>query len=104
MDETLSIRPGDLEDINTIGFLAQQIWPATYKDILTPEQLQYMMNLFYSPASLRRQIVDDRHQFLIVEEDDEAIGFASWGFTGEPGLKKLHKIYVLPGRQGKGLG
>jgi GNAT superfamily N-acetyltransferase len=63
-----------------------------------------MLNLFYSPAALRRQMLDDRHQFLIVEQGDEPIGFASWGPTAEPGVFKLHKLYVLPGRQGKGLG
>jgi GNAT superfamily N-acetyltransferase len=104
MDETLSVRPGGLEDINTIGFLAQQIWPDTYRDILSPEQMQHMMNLFYSPASLRAQMVEEHHQFLIVEQEEEAIGFASWSATAEPGIFKLHKIYVLPGRQGKGLG
>src|ERR1700744_4728671 len=104
MDETLSIRPGDLEDINTIGFLAQQIWPDTYGGILSAEQLQYMMNLFYSPAALHGQMVDEHHQFVIGEQDEEAIGFASWGGTAEPGVYKLHKLYVLPGRQGKGLG
>lgn len=104
MEETLSIRPGDLEDINTIGFLAQQIWPDTYRNILSPEQMQYMMNLFYSPASLRGQMVEEHHQFLIVEQEEEAIGFASWSAITEPGIFKLHKIYVLPGRQGKGLG
>jgi GNAT superfamily N-acetyltransferase len=113
-DETLSIRPGELEDINTIGFLAQQIWPETYGAILPAEQLQYMLNLFYSPASLRKQMVEEQHQFLIVEDEDEAIGFASWGVasggvasenpTAEPGVYKLHKLYVLPGQQGKGLG
>ena len=104
MDESLSIRPGDLDDINTIGFLAQQIWPETYGEILTTGQLQYMLNLFYSPASLRRQMLDDKHQFLIVEEGEEPIGFAAWSGTAEPGVFKLHKLYVLPGRQGKGLG
>ena len=104
MDTTLSIRLGDLDDINTIGFLAQQIWPKTYGSILSPEQLQYMLNLFYSPASLRRQMVEDRQQFLILEEAEEPIGFASWGTLPEPGIFKLHKLYVLPGRQGKGLG
>ena len=104
-DETLSIRPGELEDINTIGFLAQQIWPETYGAILPAEQLQYMLNLFYSPASLRKQMVEEQHQFLIVEQDEEeAIGFASWGPTTEPGVYKLHKLYVLAGQQGKGLG
>jgi diamine N-acetyltransferase len=104
MDETLSIRPAELDDINTIGFLAQQIWPDTYREILSTEQLRYMMNLFYSPASLRKQMVDDRHMFLVVEQEDEPIGFASWSDTDEPGIYKLHKLYVLPGRQGKGLG
>ena len=104
MDESLSIRPGDLDDINTIGFLAQQIWPDAYGEIVSAEQLQYMLNLFYSPAALRRQMLDDKHQFLIVEEGEEPIGFAAWSGSGEPGVFKLHKLYVLPGRQGKGLG
>lgn len=104
MDETLLIRPAELDDINTIGFLAQQIWPETYREILAPEQLKYMLKLFYSPNALRRQMVDDRHSFLVVERDDEPIGFASWSPTDEQGVFKLHKIYVLPGRQGKGLG
>jgi len=104
MDEQLSIRPGELEDINSIGFLAQQIWPETYGHILSAEQLKYMLNLIYSPASLRKQMLEDKHQFLIVEQDGEAIGFASWSATGEPGVYKLQKLYVLTGRQGKGLG
>jgi GNAT superfamily N-acetyltransferase len=104
MEGELSIRPGDLDDINTIGFLAQQIWPETYGEILSAGQLQYMLNLFYSPASLRRQMLDDKHQFLILEQGEEPIGFAAWSGTAEPGVFKLHKLYVLPGRQGKGLG
>jgi GNAT superfamily N-acetyltransferase len=63
-----------------------------------------MLNLFYSPASLRKQMVEDRQQFLILEEAEEPIGFASWSTLPEPGIFKLHKLYVLPGRQGKGLG
>ncbi|MBS1665462.1 MAG: GNAT family N-acetyltransferase [Bacteroidetes bacterium] len=104
MDNTLSIRPGDLEDINSIGFLAQQIWPITYGDILSAEQLRYMLNLFYSPASLRKQMVEDHHQFAIVEQEEEPIGFASWSATDKLGVYKLHKLYVLTGQQGKGLG
>jgi diamine N-acetyltransferase len=104
MDETLMIRPADLDDINIIGFLAQQIWQVTYGDILSPEQLKYMLKLIYSPGSLRRQMVDEHQQFLIVGQDGEPIGFASWSTTADTGIYKLHKLYVLPGRQGKGLG
>ena len=104
MDETLLIRPADLDDINTIGYLAQQIWPDTYKDILSPEQLKYMLKLIYSPKSLRRQMVGEHHRFLLVEQEEEPIGFASWSVTKDVGVFKLHKLYVMPGRQGKGLG
>ncbi len=103
-DTKIFIRPADTEDINTIGFLAQQIWPGTYKDILSPDKLGYMLNLFYSPVALRRQMAEDKHSFLIVEEEEEPIGFASWSPADGAGVYKLHKLYVLPGRQGKGLG
>jgi ribosomal protein S18 acetylase RimI-like enzyme len=105
MDSTISIRFADLDDINTIGFLAQQIWPPTYGDILTAEQLDYMLGLFYSPASLTRQMIDEKHSFLIVEEDETPIGFAAWSpITDKPGLFKLYKLYVLGRRQGRGMG
>lgn len=104
MNPSLSIRPAELDDLNKIGWLAQQTWPVAYKDIITPAQLHYMLNLFYSPASLRRQILEDKHQFLVAEQDDEPVGFASWSALAEPGVYKLHKLYVLPGIQGKGMG
>ncbi len=107
MSELITIRPAyaDDNDINTIGFLAQQIWPGTYGEILSPAQMDYMMTLFYSPESLVKQMTEDGQKFLIVEqgEEEEAIGFASWGLVG-PGIFKLHKLYVMPGRQGKGIG
>lgn len=104
MSSTLYLRYAELDDINTIGFLAQQIWPVAYKDIVPPEQLSYMLGLFYNPAALRRQMLEDKHSFLMVEEEDEAIGFASWSQLADPGVYKLHKLYVMPGRQGKGTG
>jgi len=93
----------DDNDINAIGFLAQQIWPDTYGEIISPEQMKYMLDLFYNPDALSRQMQEDKHQFIIIERGEEAIGFASWGLV-QPGVAKLHKLYVLPVGQGKGLG
>jgi GNAT superfamily N-acetyltransferase len=104
MDQELFIRPAGVEDINSIGFLAQQIWPVAYGEILSEDQLRYMLDLFYSPNALREQMVDNKHSFLIVEEGEEPIGFASWSRVSTDGVYKLHKLYVLPDRQGKGLG
>jgi GNAT superfamily N-acetyltransferase len=104
MHPTLSIRIAEPDDLNTIGFLAQQIWPPTYRSILREEQLEYMMNLFYSPASLKKQILEEKHVFVIAEEGNEPLGFASFSNTETAGDFKLHKIYILPGQQGKGIG
>ncbi|HSC37749.1 MAG TPA: GNAT family N-acetyltransferase, partial [Chitinophagaceae bacterium] len=104
MEQAIAIRQADLDDINTIGFLAQQIWPQAYGEILTAAQIAYMLQLMYNPTSLKDQMTKQRHQFLVVELDDEPVGFASFSNTGKNGLFKLHKLYVLPNIQGKGLG
>lgn len=104
MENKLDIRTAELEDINTIGYLAYQIWPIAYKEILTLEQLQYMLNRLYSPAALRTQMINDHHTFLLAELDEGPVGFASYSKTTEPGLFKLHKLYIHTQVKGKGLG
>jgi diamine N-acetyltransferase len=104
MNSTLSLRFADTHDVNTIGFLAQQIWPSTYKSILSAEQIKYMMDLFYSPASLRKQMKEDKHSFILIEDEEGSLGFASFSKIKTDGVYKLHKIYVLPTLQGKGIG
>lgn len=104
MSEVLMIRTAGLDDINAIGFLAYQVWPVTYKDILNFEQLHYMLQHFYSPDALKNQMVSKQHTFLIAEvEDDEPVGFASYSEI-EKGTFKLHKLYVLPATQGRNIG
>ena len=103
MDSELEIRLADNDDINIIGWLAQQIWPAAYKDILTQAQLEYMLQRIYSPDSLKEQMRLS-HQFLIAELDEEPVGFASYSSLADPGVFKLQKLYVLPELHGKGLG
>ena len=104
MHAATTIRFATQDDIDTIGFLAQEIWPATYREILSEDQINYMMNLIYSPDSLKNQIVDKKHSFIIVEENESPIGFASYSISDRPGIYKLHKIYVKLNQQGRGLG
>jgi len=104
MENEVIIRFADSEDINTIGFLAHEIWPKTYGQILSEAQLQYMLQLNYSPASLKRQMQVQKHQFLLAELDEESVGFASFSAAGIAGVYKLQKIYVRTDIQGKGIG
>ena len=104
MNEVLTVRTAGLDDINAIGYLAYQVWPPTYKDILTFEQLHYMLQHFYSPTALKEQMMSKHHVFLVAEmEDDEPVGFASYSQV-DMGVFKLHKLYVLPAIQGRNIG
>jgi ribosomal protein S18 acetylase RimI-like enzyme len=61
-----------------------------------------MLEFLYSESSLQKQM-KEHHRFLIIYDEITPVGFASYSQT-EPGIFKLHKIYVLPGQQGKGTG
>jgi GNAT superfamily N-acetyltransferase len=90
-------------DIPLIRELTFRIWPQAYAPILAPEQIEYMLDMMYSPASLEQQM-NKGHFFIIGKDEDEVpIGFASYSET-EKEIFKLHKLYVLPDRQGKGIG
>ena len=39
--------------------LATEAFPYTYREILTPEQIDYMMDWMYSPESLSRQMEEE---------------------------------------------
>lgn len=96
------IRHTTTADIPLIRELTYKVWPQTYRDILTSEQIVYMLEMMYSPASLEKQM-QDGCTFIVVYDNDEPVGFASYQLIGA-GVAKLHKIYVLPSQQGKGTG
>jgi diamine N-acetyltransferase len=104
MDLELKIEKIGVDEIGTIVHLANEIWPVTYKEILPVDQINYMMELFYSPASLKMQMNEKRHQFILARIKDKPAAFSSYAATGEPGVYKLHKIYVHPAVQGQGVG
>ncbi|MDQ2769257.1 MAG: GNAT family N-acetyltransferase [Bacteroidota bacterium] len=104
------IEPAAVQDIATIIRLAEATWEPTYRFIISEEQLEYMYRVIYSPAALKRQMQEQQHVFLVAWVEGEPAGFASFspqpaeaGTEGATGYK-LHKIYVLPTRQGQGLG
>ncbi|MEN9569830.1 MAG: hypothetical protein RL172_1061 [Bacteroidota bacterium] len=93
------------EHIAMIQNLANITWPVTYGDILTPAQLDYMMELMYSKAALQKQMQSGQ-QFILAQEQDKFVAFASYSLQpgSSPVVYKLNKIYILPNQQGKGIG
>ena len=97
----------DASHIMCIHDMAQIAFRHTYKDILSPEQMEYMMDWMYSPDNLKQQM-DDGHVYYIAYSGDVPRGYVSVQPEGisADGRKVFHlqKIYILPSEQGHGLG
>jgi ribosomal protein S18 acetylase RimI-like enzyme len=98
----LSLRMAFEKDIPIIRDLSLKVWPQTYATILSPEQINYMLEMMYSEQSLAKQM-KAKHEFILVIDGNVPVGFASISLL-EQGIYKLHKIYILPSLQGKGAG
>jgi GNAT superfamily N-acetyltransferase len=99
------IRNAVAADAPVIVDLANQTWWSTYSEILSAEQIQFMLNIIYDTDKIRQQIENGTQQFLILEEDGQAVAFASYSPREEDAdIYKLHKLYCLPQTQGKGYG
>jgi ribosomal protein S18 acetylase RimI-like enzyme len=101
----IAIRKVSFESIAIIRNLANITWPIAYGEILSPQQLDYMMELIYSKNALQKQM-EKGQQFLLALEDEKPVAFAAYSIltTADNSIYKLDKIYILPNQQGKGIG
>lgn len=90
-----------IEEIEKLIDLAQNIWTATYEHILPPGQVDFMLDLLYSPDRLRQEIADG-HPMFSAFLGDEMIGFAHLFIEGHQA--RLDKLYVSPFFQRMGVG
>lgn len=89
-------------DVALIAQLADSIWRKHYITIITMEQIDYMLDLMYSPASLSKQM-DEGHEFTLVYSKEKPIGYISLS-TLDGKNYVLHKFYIEVEDQGKGIG
>jgi GNAT superfamily N-acetyltransferase len=91
-------------EMNRVRALALKTWPDAFKNILAPEQIDYMLNWMYALELLHEQ-ASSNQLFYMLSIDGEDLGFIGIQirFPDKKGIK-IHKLYVLPGNQGKGIG
>jgi diamine N-acetyltransferase len=92
-------------DIEAVRRIAYATWPDTFRDILSTAQIDYMLAWLYDAKRLQSQVANGEHVFHIAEIDRVPVGFAAHQLDHpEDGNTKIHKIYLLPSTQGKGVG
>ncbi|MBB4807888.1 GNAT superfamily N-acetyltransferase [Chryseobacterium defluvii] len=94
------------KDIALIQDLARKSWENTYAEILSNEQLEYMLGTMYSEEEISAHLQNPEfHYYLILDENNNSFeGFIGYEHGYEEGTTKLHRIYLVPESKGKGFG
>lgn len=99
----LTHRDATLQDVALIRNLADGVWQATYADILSPEQIEYMFEMMYSHDNIRAQMCEKNHHFIIISHNDVPCAYISIEPLGK-GRYNFQKIYARREVQGMGVG
>ena len=59
------------DDLQTIHDMAQVVFRHTYRDILSPEQMEYMMDMMYSLPNLQAQLDEGHHYYIAYMSPDQ---------------------------------
>lgn len=105
MNEVKILKAGE-NDLPVIHDMAQIVFRHTYFDILSPQQMEYMMEWMYSLPNLHKQL-SEGHVYFIAYISGRPCGYMSIQKEGiDSGIMVFHlqKIYVMPSEQGKGVG
>ncbi|SFI74669.1 Ribosomal protein S18 acetylase RimI [Kaistella treverensis] len=92
------------EDIPLIQELAEKSWNSAYKNILSKEQIFYMLREMYSAEEISRQLQNPNYVYYLISVGNENAGFIGFEYQYEEKTTKLHRIYLLEEFKGKGLG
>ena len=101
----IDIKKAGMEDWQKIRNIAFETWPVTYGSLMPMEQVHYLLEKLFSWQTIQSQMHEAGHVYLLAESGGVPVGFASCEgpYQGKACLM-IHKLYVLPAYQGKGIG
>ena len=100
----MGIRILKRDELEIVKDLAYRIWPLTYGEIISKEQMNYMLNWMYSLETLETNFIKN-HTYFCISSNGIDVGFMDVE-TDHPntGNMKIQKIYVLHEQHGNGFG
>lgn len=97
------LKPCTSADIPVIYKLAEEIWYEHYPDIISHEQIDYMLKNFYGPKVLEDLMNKGQRFFLIDVNEMENVGYLAVTEKAA-GHWFMNKFYIKTEVQGKGIG
>lgn len=101
---TVSVRRSAQADLPVIQRLLLDTWLDAYGAFIPREDLTGYLNVHYSQAKLEALFADPDVTGLIAEVEGAVAGYAKLYFARAEQRFYMHQLYVLPARQGLGLG
>ena len=97
----IALRRAIEADIPLIRQMAERIWWEHYPNIISADQIAFMLELIYSDSALQRQMQTEGQVFWLAEKNGQALGFLA---VSQKGLGDyfLHKFYL--DTRGRGFG
>jgi hypothetical protein len=100
----INFKKAEIQDIELIRDLAAQSWQKAYLDIISVEQVEYMLAKMYSFEEIFSHLENPNYNYFLIENGSTCAGFIGFEFHYEEKTTKLHCIYLLAECKGKGLG
>lgn len=94
------------KDIPLIQDLAKRSWENAYAEILSQEQMEFMLDTMYSETEISEHLKNSNYYYFLVFDENSKVfdGFLGYENHYENQTTKLHRIYLVPESKGKGLG
>ena len=99
----IEIKKAQLADIPLIQQLSENIWKQHYINIISMEQINYMLGKMYSTEQLTAELNNPEYEYHLALVDDKACGYMAISKHNENEYL-LHKFYILEAARFKGLG
>ena len=100
----ISFKKATKVDIPQIQELAKKSWNSAYQNILSQDQIDYMLQQMYSEEEISNHLENPNYHYYLILKAETAAGFIGFEFHYENATTKLHRIYLLEDFKGRGLG
>ncbi|CDE87996.1 TPA: N-acetyltransferase [Candidatus Gastranaerophilales bacterium HUM_20] len=91
-----------VNDIKELASLASSIWHEYWTCILTPEQIDYMVENFQSEKAIKNQIENENYTYYFIIKDGAKAGY--FGISDKKEYLFLSKLYLKKEYRHQGLG
>jgi hypothetical protein len=98
----IQLQKATISDIPLIAAMASKIWKAYYPAIITHEQIDYMLDKFYSATSMQEQMKEGQ-DFYLIQQESNSVGYLSITKQNECDYF-LNKFYIDLDQHRKNIG